>query len=50
MGKVPDAGPPLLVVAAVIGFLIAVVKLTERYPRTMLIVIGFLSGLLGGRR
>jgi membrane protein implicated in regulation of membrane protease activity len=40
---------PLLVVAAVVFFLIAVAQLSLRFPLTMIAICGFLQGLLGGR-
>jgi hypothetical protein len=42
------AGPPLLVVAAVVFFLIGWVKFAQRFPMTAIAIAGFLSGLLGG--
>jgi hypothetical protein len=39
------AGPPLLVPAALIGFFVLLCWLFERYPRAMIVVVGFLSGL-----
>jgi hypothetical protein len=41
---------PLLVLAALIGFFIGLSWLCQRFPRTMIVIHGFLSGLLGGRR
>jgi hypothetical protein len=41
---------PLLLIAALTGFFAALYWLTSRFPRTMVVIVGFLSGLLGGGR
>ena len=41
---------PLLVVAALVFFFIALFWLCQRFPRTMIFILAFISGLLGGGR
>jgi len=43
------AGPSLLVVAAVVLFIIGVVKFAERLPRTTMFLVGLFYGLFGRR-
>ena len=40
---------PILILAALIFFCIGWVKLAQRYPLTMMFVLGFLRGLFGRR-
>jgi hypothetical protein len=40
---------PILVVAVLAFFFVGLSWLCRRWPRTMLVVLGFLSGLLGRR-
>jgi hypothetical protein len=44
------AGPALLVIAALAFCFTGLFWLCDRYPRTMIVLLGFLRGLLGGRR
>ena len=44
------AGPPLLVIAAFVGFIWLWASLCRRFPASMFFLTGFLSGLLGGGR
>jgi hypothetical protein len=41
---------PILVIAALIGIFRGLLWLCERYPRTMLVIMAFVRGLMGGRR
>jgi hypothetical protein len=41
------AGPLILLIAAIVVFFRGLFWLIERYPRTMIVVLGFLRGLLG---
>jgi hypothetical protein len=43
------AGMPLLVVAALVFFFVGLSWLAERYPRTMIVLVSFLSGLASRR-
>jgi hypothetical protein len=41
---------PVLLIAALVGFVNVWLWLCHRFPRTMWFVSGFLRGLMGGRR
>jgi len=41
---------PILLVAAIVGFVLAWVTFCRRFPMTAIFLFGFLGGLLGGRR
>ncbi len=41
---------PILLIAALVGFFRGLFWLCERYPRTMLVLMAFVRGLMGGRR
>jgi len=44
------AGPALLVIAAIVGFMVLWVKFAQKYPLVAIALLGFFQGLLGGRR
>jgi hypothetical protein len=41
---------PVLIIAALIGFFRGLFWQCERYPRTMLVILAIVRGMIGGRR